>query len=152
MEIQPGDSKKLQNTWKGIGFIRPGAFGPRRTRKWWFCKKFGRFPVFPWIPWICSGTCRFHRKKQSCTSPKPLRNQWFIDTFCEQRPLVWISMPESRNLVNSQFLSASMPKKCTFRFQMHLFGTRRNPLYKRKHLGRVLEAQDRKSALLDEKW
>ena len=60
-------------------------------------------------------------------------------------------MPESRNLVNSQFSSASMPKKCTFRFQMHLFGTRRNPLYKRKHLGRVLEAQDRKSAFLIKK-
>ena len=38
-----------------------------------------------------------------------------------------------------------------FRFQMHLFGTRRNPLYKRKHLGRVLEAQDRKSTLFDKK-
>ena len=44
-----------------------------------------------------------------------------------------------------------MPKKCTFHSQMRLFGTRRNPLYKRKHLGRVLEAQDRKSAPFDQK-
>ena len=60
-------------------------------------------------------------------------------------------MPDSLNLVNLQFLTASMPKKCTFRFQMHLLGTRRNSLYKRKHLGRVLEAQDRKSALFYQK-
>ena len=39
MEIQPDDSKKLQNIWKGIGSIRPGAFGPRRTRKSYFAKK-----------------------------------------------------------------------------------------------------------------
>ena len=116
-----------------------------------FWEIFGGFSIFPWISWICSEKCRFHRKKQFYTSPKPLRNQSFIDTFCEQRPLVWISMPDSRKVAISQFSSASMPEKCTFRSQMRLFGTRRNPLYKRKHLGRVLEAQDRKSALFDQK-
>ena len=60
-------------------------------------------------------------------------------------------MPESLNLVNLPFWAASMPKKCTFCFQMYLFGTRRNPLYKRKHLGRVLEARDRESAIFHQK-
>ena len=60
-------------------------------------------------------------------------------------------MPDSLNLVNLPFLTASMPKKCIIRFQMHLLGTRRNSLYKRKHLGRVLEARDRESAIPHQK-
>ena len=48
-------------------------------------------------------------------------------------------------------LSASMPKKCTFRVQMRLFGTQRNSLYKCNHLGGVLEAQDRKSTVFTKK-
>ena len=60
-------------------------------------------------------------------------------------------MPDSLNLVNLPFLTASMPKKCTFCFQMHLSGTRCNSLYKRKHLGRVLEARDRESAFSNQK-
>ena len=80
-----------------------------------------------------------------------MRNQSFIDTFREQRPLVWISMPDSLDLVDLRFLTASMLEKCTFRFQMHLLGTRRNSLYKRKHLGRVLEARDRGSAFFHQK-
>jgi len=48
-------------------------------------------------------------------------------------------------------LSASMPKKCTFRSQMCFCGTQRNSLYKCNHLGGVLEAQDRKSAVFTKK-
>ena len=148
----PTTPKSYKNIWKGIGSIRPGAFGPRRTRNHIFCKKNSGFSISQWISWICCEKCRFHRKKWFYNSPKPLRNQSFIDTFCEQGPLVWISMPDSLNLVNLPFLTASMPKKCSFRFQIHLLGTRRNSLYKRKHLGRVLEARDRKSAISHQKF
>ena len=48
-------------------------------------------------------------------------------------------------------LSASMPTKCTFRSQTRLFGTQRNSLYKCNHLGGVLEAQARKSAVFTKK-
>ena len=53
VEIQSGDTKKLQNIWKGIGFIRPGTSGTRRTRKtiilhkFWKISSFShRFPAF----------------------------------------------------------------------------------------------------------
>ena len=44
-----------------------------------------------------------------------------------------------------------MPKSALFGSQMRLFGTQRNPLYKCNHLGGVLEAQDRKSAVFIKK-
>ena len=152
MGIQPDDSTKLQKYMKRHWFHKAWRIRAAPDQKnHIFAEKIVGFLIFQWISWICSGKCRFHRKKWFYNSPKPLRNQSFIDTFCEQGPLVWISMPDSLNLVNLQFLTASMPKKCTCCFQMHLLGTRRNSLYKRKHLGRVLEARDRKSAVFHQK-
>ena len=113
LKSSPTTPKSYKIIWKGIGFIRPGAFGPLRTRKSYFCKKIVDFQFPNEFPEFAVKSVDFIEKR-FYNSPKPLRNQSFIDTFCEQGPLVWISMPDSLNLVNLQFLTASMPKNALF--------------------------------------
>ncbi len=144
----PGTPKK---GWNCIGFIRPGASGPRGCGKLDFCKFRNNFS------YIFDGNMEFHIKMKFqeiqpfCASQNPCANQSFLDG-------------SSRYPIHFQGIPLILPKYAEFRYFQHfgcpevtfwprigLLGARLRNLYKRKLVGGFLEAPSRKSAFWTKK-
>ena len=80
-EMGPGAPKTPKKGWNCIGFIRPGASGPRGTKKAKSCENRAIYFAFSLEFLILCKKLGIPGKSPFCTFPERCANQWFNGPF-----------------------------------------------------------------------